>query len=222
MFEVYTKALAVLDVLEDTVRRIKYSQTIQLTSSLRRQGLLDGKSISWLIDSLNPKQAHRFYQAMATIENNFSRLKNDDKYFMETEGPIATGFYLSYLKDHDSVIERAFQIFHKGRKVTPGLNSLDDVARTLCDSPTWVAEVLIPSVDPRYAVFIRNRLKLLIRQKLKVINEKSLPVPHQVTEQLMKLERSLPHLQFCLPVSAQEKASHGRPYIRFGYRTCGA
>lgn len=214
MFEVYTKALAVLDVLEDTVRRIKYNQRFRLTATLRRKGLLDEKSIVGLMDALNPNQANRFYVAMATIESNFARLDNDDKYFMETEGPAATGFYMAYLEQHDAVIDRAYRILIRRKKVTPGVDELDDVANTLCGSPTWVAKVLIPSVDPLHSILVQYQLKRMICNALQNIERKSLPVPHQVKTQLMKLNLELPEFELKKPMSTEEKASLGFYRIR--------
>ena len=107
MYEDYTRALQVLDVLERTCEKLQLNRPIKLVSNLRRKGLLAEPSIAYLMDSLRPNEAKRFCEAMAFIEGHFARLKLEDKIFVRTEAPATKGFYMSHLRDHTTVIELA-------------------------------------------------------------------------------------------------------------------
>jgi hypothetical protein len=56
MYENYTRALQVLDVLERACEKLQRNQRIKLKSVLSRKGLLAEPSVAYLMDSLRPKK----------------------------------------------------------------------------------------------------------------------------------------------------------------------
>ncbi|MHC9367136.1 hypothetical protein ACYZFS_28350, partial [Klebsiella pneumoniae] len=118
MYEDYTRAQQVLDVLERTCEKLQLNSSIKLVSNLRRKGLLAEPSIAYLMDSLRPNEAKRFCEAMAFIEGHFARLNTADKIFVRTEAPATKGFYMAYLRDHSTIIELARRMMIGERRFT--------------------------------------------------------------------------------------------------------
>ncbi|MBJ5108357.1 hypothetical protein JGF70_24630 [Salmonella enterica subsp. enterica serovar Typhimurium] len=189
MYEYYTRAQQVLDVLERTCEKLQLNRSIKLVSNLRRKGLLAEPSIAYLMDSLRPNEAKRFCEAMAFIEGHFARLKPEDKIFIKTEAPATKGFYMAHLRDHSTIIELARRMMIGERRFTGVDPQLVDVASTLASSPTWCVRVLIPSIDPRKAAIIINKLAALIYRALERV--KGEPVPHQYVAQLQRMSYEL-------------------------------
>jgi len=162
MYDIYTKALAVLEVLEWAERNLHQNRSVRVVERLKRRGLYRDKNVAQLLDALRPNEALRFRNAMATIETHFSRLNPVDRDFIRIEGPATTGFYLAYLEDHKTIIYLARRIFI-GDRHFPGVDaSLVEVASNLVTSAAWVAKVLIPSVDPLLRGPITSRLSAML------------------------------------------------------------
>ena len=168
MYEDYTRALQVLDVLERTCEKLQLNRPIKLVSNLRRKGLLAEPSIAYLMDSLRPNEAKRFCEAMAFIEGHFARLTLEDKIFVRTEAPATKGFI----------------------DVDP---QLVDVASNLAGSPTWCVKVLIPSIDPRKTAIIISKLTALVYQALERLKGK--PAPQQYVAQLHRMSYELQQMR---------------------------
>lgn len=194
MYEDYTRALQVLDVLERTCEKLQLNRPIKLVSNLRRKGLLAEPSIAYLMDSLRPNEAKRFCEAMAFIEGHFARLKLEDKIFVRTEAPATKGFYMSHLRDHTTVIELARRMMIGERRFTDADPQLVDVASTLASSATWCVKVLIPSIDPRKAAIIISKLSALVYQALERLKGK--PAPQQYVAQLQRMSYELQQMRY--------------------------
>ena len=193
MYENYTRAQQVLDVLEKTCRCIRANRGIILTRILNRKGLMTEPSIAYLIDSLRPKEAKRFCEAMSFIEGHMSRLNTEDKAFVRTEAPATKGFYMAYLQDHPTVIELARRMMIGERRFTDVDPQLIDVASNLASSPTWCVKVLIPSIDPQKAAIIISNLTAWIYQALERLKGK--PAPWQYVNQLKKMSYELQQMR---------------------------
>lgn len=192
MYENYTKALAVLEVLEWAERRIATNKPLRLVAKLRREGLYLEKSVAYLMDSLRPNEALRFRNAMAiTItESHFARLNKEDREFIRIEGPATTGFYLAYINgDHEKIIELARQMLLGIRKFRGYSPDLIETASVLVTGPTWVVNVLLPEIDPRYRAMIEPRVNMLLDSALEIAKDR--PIPEACREQLKKLKNSL-------------------------------
>ncbi|PLR49571.1 hypothetical protein CYR40_03620 [Chimaeribacter arupi] len=186
MYENYTKALAVLEILEWAKRRIEGNKPFRLVSKLRKEGLYLDKSVAYLLDSLRENEALRFRNAMATIETHFARLCREDREFIRQEGPATTGFYLAYLNDHKTIIDVAQRMF-LGERVFPGVPKEQvDVASVLVTGPTWVVKVLIPEVDPRYSAIMIPRALQLLESAIEMVKDK--PVPEKFVKNLNSLK----------------------------------
>ena len=194
MYENYTRALQVLDVLEKTCRCIRANRGIILTRILNRKGLMTEPSIAYLMDSLRPKEAQRFCEAMLFIEGHMSRLNTEDKAFVRTEAPATKGFYMAYLQDHSTIIELARRMMIGERRFTDVGQQLVDVASNLASSPTWCVRVLIPSIDPRKAAPIINKLTASVYLILERIKGK--PVPQQYVVQLQRMRFELQQMRY--------------------------
>lgn len=193
MYEHYTRALLVLDVLERTCEKLQLNQRVKLKSTLNRKGLLAEPSVAYLMDSLRPKEAKRFCVAMSMIESHMARLNTADRLFVSTEAPATKGFYMAYLQDHPTVIELARRMMIGERRFTDVDPQLVDVASNLASSPTWCVRVLIPSIDPRKAALIMNKLTALIYQALERMKGK--PVPQQYVAQLQRMSYELQQMR---------------------------
>lgn len=189
MYDTYTKALAVLEVLEWAERRIHSNKPFRLVARLRRGGLYLDKSVAYLLDSLRHAEALRFRNAMATIESHFARLCGEDKTFIRSEGPATTGFYLSYLEDHHVIVDLARRMF-MGERRFPGVSpELVDVASVLVTSPTWVVKVMMNEIDPRYQVLVESRVSMMLDSALSVTT--GTPVPAAYINQMSNLRQSM-------------------------------
>lgn len=189
MYENYTRALKVLDVLERTCEKLQLNRRIKLKSALSRQGLLAEPSVAYLMDSLRPKEAKRFCLAMSFIEGHMSNLNTEDRFFVRTEAPATKGFYMAHLRDHPTIIELARRMMIGERRFTDVAPQLVDVASSLASSPTWCVRVLIPSIDPRKAAIIISKLSALLYQALERMKGK--PAPHQYVDQLQRMSYEL-------------------------------
>lgn len=67
MYENYTRALQVLDVLERTCEKLQLNREVKLKPTLNRKGLLAEPSVAYLMDSLRPKEAKRFCEACHSL-----------------------------------------------------------------------------------------------------------------------------------------------------------
>lgn len=189
MYDIYSKAQAVLAVLERAESSIHRNKPVRIVSWLRREGLFLEKSVAYLVDALKPAEALRFRNAMATIESHFARLNTEDKNFIRREGPATTGFYLAYLEDHDEIVSLARRIFI-GERNFPGVSQeLIDVASMLATSAAWIAKVLIPSVDPRFRAPLTNRLQALLYVAETRMEGK--PAPSDYLHQIQRLNEDL-------------------------------
>lgn len=193
MYENYTRALLVLDVLERTCEKLQRNQRVKLKSVLSRKGLLAEPSVAYLMDSLRPKEAKRFCVAMSTIESHMSRLNTADRIFVSTEAPATKGFYMAHLRDHPTIIELARRMMIGERRFTDVDPQLVDVASNLASSPTWCVRVLIPSIDPRKATIIIGKLSSLVFRALERI--KGEPVPQQYVAQLQRMSYELQQMR---------------------------
>lgn len=190
MYETYTKALAVLEILEWAERRIHSNKPFRLVSKLRREGLYLEKSVSYLIDSLRPNEAFRFRNAMATIETHFARLSREDREFIRVEGPATTGFYLAYLNgDHDRIVEVARKMFLGQRTFSGVPADLIEAAAVLVTSPTWVVKVLLPETDHRYHCMIEARATMLLDSAVGIA--KGRPIPEAYVGQLKAMKAAV-------------------------------
>lgn len=162
MYDIYTKAQAVLAVLERAEDRIHKNRPVRVVSWLRREGLFMEQSVAYLVDALRPPEALRFRNAMATIESHYARLNNEDRAFISREAPATTGFYLSYLQDHTKILSLARRIYIGERYFPEVSTELVEVASSLVMSAAWVTKVLIPSTDPRLRGPIEARLQALL------------------------------------------------------------
>lgn len=189
MYDIYSKAQAVLAVLERAESSIHRNKPVRIVSWLRREGLFMEKSVAYLLDALKPAEALRFRNAMATIESHFARLNTEDKNFIRREGPATTGFYLAYLEDHDEILSLARRIFI-GERNFPGVSQeLIDVASTLATSAPWIAKVLIPSVDPRFRAPLTSRLQALLY--VAEARMEGTPAPSDYLHQIQRLNQDL-------------------------------
>ncbi|ELZ1138864.1 hypothetical protein SP292_004813 [Escherichia coli] len=194
MYEDYTRAQQVLDVLERSCEKLLLNRSIKLVSNLRRKGLLAEPSIAYLIDSLRPNEAKRFCEAMAFIEGHFARLKPEDKIFVRTEAPATKGFYMAYLSDHTTVIELARKMIIGYRTFPDADPQLVDVASNLASSATWCTRVLIPSIDPRKASMISNKIAEAVYHALERMKGK--PAPQQYVAQLQRMSYELQQMRY--------------------------
>jgi hypothetical protein len=177
MYDIYLQALAVLEVLEWAERRIKKGRPVRVVSRLVRNGLFKEKAVVYLLDALRPNEALRFRNAVATIEGHYARLNLADKEWIRREGPVATGFYLSYLNDHTQVIDTAYQ-FLLGMPITTENDQVASVAGVLVMSPSWVVKVLMDEISPEkvplagaqvmnlFAVTLNSTVKMRIPDSL--------------------------------------------------------
>ena len=189
MYDIYSQALAVLEVLEGAERNLHRNRPVRIVFRLKRAGLFKDKTIAYLIDALRPNEALRFRNAMATIEAHFVRLKQEDRDFIRIEGPATTGFYMAYLEDHQKIIYLARRIFI-GERRFPGVEAeLVDVASVLVTSAAWVAKVLIPAVDPRLRGPITSRLQALLYAA--EVRLEGTPAPAEYLHQIQRLNRDL-------------------------------
>ncbi|RTO43319.1 hypothetical protein [Enterobacter ludwigii] len=193
MYENYTRALQVLDVLERTCEKLQLNREVKLKPTLNRKGLLAEPSVAYLMDSLRPKEAKRFCEAMSFIEGHMSCLKDEDKAFVRTEAPATKGFYMAYLQDHSTIIELARRMMIGERRFTHVDPQLIDVASNLASSPTWCVKVLIPSIDPRKAAIIISNLTAWIYQALERLKGK--PAPWQYVAQLQRMSYELQQMR---------------------------
>ena len=189
MYDIYTKALAVLEVLEWAERNLHRSQSTRIVYRLKRKGLFREKTISYLLDALRPNEALRFRNAMATIESHLVRLNYEDRDFIRIEGPATTGFFLAYLEDHDTILKLARRIFIGERKFPGVAPELVEVASSLVTSAAWVTKVLIPSVDPRLRGPITNRLQAMLYSA--EVRMEGTPAPTDYVHQIQRLNRDL-------------------------------
>lgn len=194
MYENYTKALLILDVLERTCEKLQLNQRIKLRSALTRKGLLDEPSVAYLMDSLRPEEAKRFCVAMSTIESHMARLNTADRIFVSTEAPATKGFYIAHLRDHKTVIELARRMMIGERRFTDVDPQLVDVASNLASSATWCVRVLIPSIDPRKSAIIISKLQALVFQALERLKGK--PAPQQYVAQLERISYELRQMSY--------------------------
>lgn len=195
MYDYYTKALAVLEVLEWAERRIYSNEPFRVVSRLRRKGLYQEKTVSYLMDSLRPNEALRFRNAMATIESHFARLSHEDREFIRVEGPATTGFYLSYLNgEHEFIVDLSYKML-VGERVFPGVRSdLIDTASALLSSPAWIVRVLIPNLHPYKQILARSVAHRLVYTALEYTRNK--PIPHQYTNQLIDIQKRLNEMHY--------------------------
>lgn len=194
MYDTYSKALAVLEVLEAAERALHRNRSFRLVWQLKRKGLFMEKSVSYLLDALRPNEALRFRNAMATIESHFVRLSAEDRDFIRQEGPATTGFYLAYLEDHHLILSIARRIF-LGERTFTGINpELVGVAGNLVASAEWVAKVLIPSIDPRLRGPIESRLKTLLFSAEQALE--GTPAPESYKNQIQRLNLDLNRMQY--------------------------
>ncbi len=189
MYDIYTKAQAVLEILERTQDRIHANKPVRVVARLRREGLFLERSVAYLVDALRPAEALRFRNAMATIESHFARLNHEDKQFIRREGPATTGFYMAYLEDHDTILKLARRIFIGERKFPGVAPELVEVASSLVTSPAWVTKVLVPSVDPRLRGPITNRLQAMLYAA--EVRMEGTPAPSDYVHQIQRLNRDL-------------------------------
>ena len=189
MYDIYTKAIAVLEVLERAERQIHDNKPVRVVSRLRREGLFLERSVAYLVDALKPKEALRFRNAMATIESHFARLNREDKEFIRREGPATTGFYIAYLEDHTKVLDLARRLFIGERRFSGDNRQLVELASSLITSPSWVAKVLIPSTDP----MLRGPLEFRLHTMLLSAQEelKDAPVPEAYITQIQRLSNDM-------------------------------
>ena len=193
MYENYTRALLVLDVLENTCEKLQANQRIKLRSTLSRKGLLAEPSVAYLMDSLRPKEAKRFCVAMSFIESHMARLNAADRLFVSKEAPATKGFYMAHLRDHPTIIELARRMMIGERRFTDVDPQLVEVASNLAGSPTWCVKVLIPSIDPRKAAIIISKLTALVYQALERLKGK--PAPQQYVAQLHRMSYELQQMR---------------------------
>jgi hypothetical protein len=189
MYDIYSKALAVLEVLEWAQRRIEGNKPFRLVSKLRREGLYLDKSVAYLIDSLRHTEALRFRNAMATVESHFARLCREDREFIRVEGPATTGFYLAYLDDHERIVGLARKMLVGERRFPGESRELVDVASVLVTSPNWVVKVLMAEIDPRHRAMLEPRVCMMLDSALSVTEGK--PVPEAYVAQMYNLRRSV-------------------------------
>lgn len=189
MYDIYSKALSVLEVLEWAQRRIESNKPFRLVSKLRREGLYLEKSVAYLLDSLRPNEALRFRNAMATVESHFARLCREDREFVKQEGPATTGFYLAYLEDHETIIDLSRRMF-LGERTFPGVSKdLVEVASVLVTSPNWVVKAMMPEIDPRYRALIEPRVCMMLDTALDATRGR--PVPEAYVNQMFNLRKSI-------------------------------
>ncbi len=193
MYDIYTRALKVLEVLERAERNLHRNKPIRIVNWLTRQDLYAEKSVAYLLDALRPKEALRFRNAMATVESHFARLNQEDREFIRREGPATTGFFIAYLQDHETVLQLARRIFI-GERNFPGVApELVEVASSLVTSAAWVAKVLVPSVDPRLRGPITSRLQALLYAA--EVRMEGTPAPTDYLHQIQRLNRDLGQLR---------------------------
>lgn len=189
MYDIYSKALSVLEVLEWAQRRIENNKPFRLVSKLRREGLYLEKSVSYLLDSLRPFEALRFRNAMATIESHFARLCREDREFIRQEGRATTGFYLAYLDDHQTIVDLGRRMF-MGERQFPGVSAdLVEVASVLVTSPNWVVKVLMTEINPRYRALVEPRVCMMLDSALDATRGR--PVPEAYVNQMSNLRKSI-------------------------------
>lgn len=189
MYDIYSKALSVLEVLEWAQRRIESNKPFRLVSKLRREGLYLEKSVAYLLDSLRQNEALRFRNAMATVESHFARLCREDREFIRVEGPATTGFYLAYLDDHQRIVDLGRRMF-LGERNFPGVSAeLVEVASVLVTSPNWVVKVMMAEVEPRHRLLVEPRVCMMLDSALDVT--KGRPIPESYVNQMFNLRRSI-------------------------------
>ncbi|WGL32580.1 hypothetical protein Arash_gp129c [Salmonella phage Arash] len=189
MYDIYTRALAVLEVLEQAERRLHRNKFVRIVQWLKSRNLYEDRSVAYLVDALRPSEALRFRNAMATVEAHFVRLNQEDRDFIRREGPATTGFYMAYLEDHSKVLYLAHHIFI-GERSFPGIApELVEVASSLVASAAWVTKVLIPSVDPRLRGPITSRLQALLYAA--EVRLDGTPAPTDYLHQIQRLNRDL-------------------------------
>jgi len=185
MYDIYTKALAVLEVLEWAERNLHRNRPVRIVHRLKREGLLKEGTVAYLVDALRPNEALRFRNAMATIETHMARLNPVDRDFVRIEGPATTGFYMAYLEDHHKIIYLARRIFI-GERRFPGIApELVEVASSLVTSAVWVAKVLLPEVDPLLRGPITSRLSALLYAA--EVRLEGTPAPTEYLHQIQRL-----------------------------------
>lgn len=189
MYDIYSKALAVLEVLEWAERSLHRNRSVRIVYRLKRQGLFREKNVAYLLDALRPNEALRFRNAMSTIEAHFSRLNPEDRDFIRIEGPATTGFYMAYLEDHQKIISLARRIFIGERSFPGTAAELVEVASSLVTSAAWVAKVLIPSVDPILRGPLTSRLQALLYAA--EVRLDGTPAPEEYLHQIQRLSRDL-------------------------------
>ena len=192
MYDIYTKAIAVLEVLERAERSIHDNKPVRVVSRLRREGLFLEKSVAYLVDALRPNEALRFRNAMATIESHFARLNREDKDFIRKEGPATTGFYIAYLEDHNKVLDLARRILLGERKFSED-SQLVELASVLAASPSWIAKVLIPSMDPMIRGVLEFRLQNMLLTAEQELADS--PAPAAYIHQLQKLSMDIDRMR---------------------------
>lgn len=66
---------------------------------------------------------------------------------------------------------------------------LIETASVLVTGPTWVVNVLLPEIDPRYRAMIEPRVNMLLDSALEIAKDR--PIPEACREQLKKLKNSV-------------------------------
>lgn len=194
MYDIYSKALAVLEVLERAERSILENKPVRLVSRLRREGLFMDRSVAYLMDALRPNEALRFRNAVATVESHFARLCKEDKEFIKKEGPATTGFYMAYLEDHPNILALARRMVIGERTFSNVNKELVEVASALVTSAAWISKVLIPSLDPRLRGPVEYRLSGMIYSAEQAME--GTPAPAAYIHQIQRLGQDLNRTRF--------------------------
>lgn len=189
MYDIYTRAQAVLEVLEQAERRLHRNRFVRIVQWLKSRNLYEDRSVAYLVDALRPAEALRFRNAMATVEAHFVRLNQEDRDFIRREGPATTGFYMAYLEDHSKILYLAHRIFIGERRFPGVAPELVEVASSLVASAAWVTKVLIPSVDPLLRGPITSRLQALLYAA--EVRLDGTPAPTDYLHQIQRLNRDL-------------------------------